>query len=148
VNSGEQVAIRPMRPDDYPAVRRLWERTGLPIRPTGRDAQAAVLGQLKQFPSTYLVAERQGRLVGVVLGTHDGRKGWINRLAVHPDHRRQGLARRLLAACERALHAQGIEIIAAFVERENAPSAALFERAGYVADVPVCYYRKRSRPDV
>jgi len=142
------IRVRPMRPDDYPAVRRLWERTGLPIKPTGRDSQAAVLGQLKQFSSTYLVAEQQGRLVGVVLGTHDGRKGWINHLAVHPDHRRQGLAQRLLAACEQALGAQGIEIIAALVERDNAHSAAFFERAGYAADVPVLYYRKRSRPDI
>ena len=137
-----------MRPDDYPPVRQLWQQTGLPIKPTGRDSRAAVLRQLQQFPGTYLVAEQQGRLVGVVLGTHDGRKGWINHLAVHPDHRRQGLAQRLLAACEQALHAQGIEIIAAFVEKDNASSAAFFERAGYAADVPVLYYRKRSRPDI
>jgi len=148
VNASAQVTIRPMRPDDYPAVRRLWERTGLPIKLAGRDSQVAVLRQLQQFPSTYLVAEQQGRLVGVVLGTHDGRKAWINRLAMHPDYRRQGLAQRLLAACEQAWHAQGIEIIAALVEKDNASSAAFFERAGYVADVPVLYYRKRARPDI
>lgn len=142
------IRVRPMRPDDYPAVRRLWERTGLPIKPTGRDSRAAVLKQLQHSFSTYLVAEQQGRLVGAALGTHDGRKGWINHLAVHPDHRRQGLAQRLLAACEQALHAQGIEIIAALVERDNASSAAFFERAGYAADVPVFYYRKRARPDI
>ncbi len=137
-----------MRPADYAAVRQLWQQTGLPIKPTGRDSQAAVLRQLEQFPSTYLVAEQHGQLVGVVLGTHDGRKGWINHLAVHPDHRRQGLAQRLLAACEQALHAQGIEIIAALVEKDNASSAAFFERAGYAADVPIFYYRKRTRPDI
>ena len=107
-----------------------------------------MLKQLQHSFSTYLVAEQQGRLVGVVLGTHDGRKGWINHLAVHPDYRRQGLAQRLLAACEQALHAQGIEIIAALVERDNASSAAFFERAGYAADVPIFYYRKRARPDI
>jgi len=142
------ILIRPMRAEDYPSVRQLWQETSLPVRPSGRDSHAALLKQLKQFPSTYLVAERQGRLVGVVLGTHDGRKGWINRLAVRPEYQRQGLGQRLLAACERALYTQGIEIIAAFVERGNAPSAAFFERAGYVADVPVFYYRKRARPDV
>jgi ribosomal protein S18 acetylase RimI-like enzyme len=137
-----------MRPEDYPAVRDLWQQAGLFFRPGGRDAEGAVLWQLQHFPKTYLVAERDGRLLGVVLGTHDGRKGWINRLAVHPDYRRRGLGRRLLHVCERALNAEGIEIIAALVERDNDESAAFFARAGYAADVPVHYFRKPSRSNV
>ena len=78
----------------------------------------------------------------------DHRKGWINHLAVHPDHRRRGLGLRLLRACEMALEQCGIEIIAAFVEEGNSPSVALFERGGYLADVPVHYYRKLGRPDI
>lgn len=140
--------IRPMRAADYPAVRAVWDAAGLSIRPRGRDTQPAIRAQLQHFPDTYLVAECDGRIVGTVLGTHDQRKGWINRLAVHPDHQRRGVARRLLAACEQALHAHGIEIIAALVEGDNAASAAFFRANGYELYGPVHYFRKRLRPDI
>jgi len=104
--------------------------------------------QLQFYPTTYLGAESSGRLVGVVMGTHDRRKGWINRVAVHPDWQRQGVGRLLMQACEAALHAAGMEIISALIEQGNEGSRRLFERCGYVDDVPVHYYRKRRRPDI
>ena len=89
-----------------------------------------------------------GRIVGVVLGSHDHRKGWINRLAVLPEYRRRGMASVLMSACEAAIGAHGIEIVAALVESDNEASHAFFERLSYRADVPVRYYRKLSRPDI
>lgn len=142
------VVIRPLRADDYEAIRDLWQAAGLEVRPAGRDARQAYLAQLERFPSTYLGAEKDGRLVGVVLGTHDLRRGWINRLAVHPAHQHQGVARTLLEACERALRECGIGIHCALVEHGNEASKSTFERCGYTEFAPVHYYRKRDRPDV
>lgn len=139
----QEITFRPIRPDDYPAIVALWEAADLPTRPHGRDAREAFLRQLEHYPTTYLLAETDGRVVGAILGTHDQRKGWINRLAVHPDYRRRGLALRLVEVCEKALHELGIGIIAALVERENSESAEFFRSAGYVTDVPVHYFRKR-----
>ena len=142
------ITIRPIRADDYAEIVSVWHAAGLSTRPAGRDAEGAFRRQLPHFESTYLVAEDTGRIVGVVLGTHDQRKGWINRLAVHPDYRRQGIARRLIAACEEALHAQGIEIVVALVESDNVTSAAAFRAIGYSDDIPVRYFRKLRRPGV
>lgn len=142
------IAIRPIRADEFSTVREVWEAAGLSTRPTGRDAEPEFLKQLKHFPTTYLLAGHDGRVVGVILGTHDQRKGWINRLAVRPEYRRQGVGRRLIEACEQALFAEGIGIIAALVEKGNAASAKFFADAGYVTDVPVHYFRKRTRPDI
>ena len=86
--------------------------------------------------------------VGVVLGSHDERKGWINRLAVMPEYRRRGIALSLADACDAAIRADGIEIVAALVEVNNDSSAALLEKLGYAADIPVTYYRKRAHPEV
>ena len=88
------------------------------------------------------MAENAGKVVGVVLGTHDFRKGWLNRLAVRPDRRRRGIGLGLLHACERALHAQGIVITAALTERTNTASANLLAKAGYSDELPVRYFRK------
>ena len=140
--------IRRMVAADYDVVVRLWIECGLPVRPTGRDARGPFLKQLRAFATTYLVAELDDTAVGTVLGTHDGRKGWINRLAVHPEHRGRGIARRLLEACEEALGALGIEIFAAMVETHNELPIPVLERCGYLRDVPVYYFRKRLRDDI
>jgi ribosomal protein S18 acetylase RimI-like enzyme len=134
--------------DDYDAVRELWELAGLPIRPGGRDSRAQFAAQLAGGTQTVIGARTGDRLVGVVMTTHDGRKGWINRLAVHPDYRRHGLGRRLIGEAERVLQRQGMRIIAALIEDGNDASLALFQQAGY-SDYPgIHYLTKRENHDI
>lgn len=142
------ITIRPIKPEDYDEICALWNAAGLGVRPNGRDSRPEFLKQLARFPESYLIAARGRHLVGVVFGTHDLRRGWINRLAVHPDFRRQGIATRLIEACERALYAAGIGITVSLIEEENAASAGLFAHAGYQAQIPVRYFYKRARPDI
>ncbi len=142
------ISIAPLGPEHYDEALRVWEAAGLPAKLTGRESRSAFVAQLDCFPTTYLGAWADGRLVGLVMGTHDQRKGWINRLAVDPKWQRRGVGQRLVAACEAALAEGGIEIIAALIEHGNEPSRRLFEACGYVADVPVHYYRKRFRADI
>ncbi len=144
----ERLTIRGIVPADYDAIVQLWRDSDLSVRLRGRDAREPFLQQLRHFPTTYLLAELDGVIVGTVLGTHDGRKGWINRLAVHPDRRRRGIAQQLISSCEKALARQGIEIFAALTETDNEVSTRVLERAGYVRDVPVHYLRKRLRDDI
>ena len=134
--------IRPARDADYPDILALWAAAGLPVKPEGRDAPAAFAKQRAYFSTSYLVGERDGRVVGVVLGTHDLRKGWINRLAVHPGARGRGLGQALLNACEGALRAEGLEVIAGTVLPDNAASRAFFEAAGWDAQ-PLVYCSRR-----
>ena len=146
-DSASPPSIRRVTPADYDGIVALWSAAGLSVRKDGRESEGAFLRQVEQFPDLYLAAADGDRIVGVVFGTHDGRKGWINRLAVLPEYRRKGVAVALVTACDAAIRACGIEIIAALIEPENKASIALFEGVGYRADVPVIYYRKLSRPD-
>jgi ribosomal protein S18 acetylase RimI-like enzyme len=127
----------------------LWQRAGLTtIRPSGRDAPEAFAREIESGSATVLGAEdADGTLVGVVVATHDGRKGWINRLATDPDRRREGLGLKLVEAAERALDEQGIRVIAALVEDDNDASLAFFQAAGYTLHPGVQYLSKRAAPD-
>jgi ribosomal protein S18 acetylase RimI-like enzyme len=94
----------------------------------------------------FLVAVAERKVVGVVLGTHDGRKGWINRLAVAKAFRRQNIASKLVAAVETRLKALNIDVTACLIEPENAVSKSFFYKMGYTK-VPVEYFSKRQSPD-
>lgn len=144
--------IRPLGIDDYDAVLDLWRRSGLSsLRLQGRDSREGFTHQLETRAAVHgdrrlqavLGLEVGSQLIGVVIATHDGRKGWINRLAIDPDYRRQGHAKHLIAAAEEALTAQGIHVIAALIERGNESSLALFQQAGYQMHNDVYYLSKR-----
>ena len=140
--------VRTAEAEDYDAIAAVWLAAGLPAKLRGRDGREAFIEQLGCFPTSYLVAEIDDRVVGVVLGTHDRRKGWINRLAVPPESRRRGIAARLITSCEDALRAEGIEIIAVLIEEGNEASIRAFGHAGYRNDVPARYFRKRFRESI
>ena len=135
--------IRNARVDDYDSIIGLWQCAGLPYEPEGRDSREAVTRQIQRSGRLIFVAETEdGVLIGIVLGSHDGRKGLINRLAVDLAYRRRGIAQRLVRAAEEALKAEGIRVIGAQVEERNAPSMALFKRLGYVERRDIIYFRK------
>jgi len=141
--------IRRLGLDDYDELLVLWQRAGLhSLKPRGRDSRASLTRQLASTVQTILGLEMDGQLIGAVVVTHDSRKGWINRLAVDPDHRRRGHGARLIAAAEEALREQGIHVIAALVESDNPASLALFQRVGYVEiDPGIHYLTKRDSDD-
>lgn len=53
----------------------LWRRAGLDnIIKLGRDSRESVQKQLSLENCVFLVAEMDKRIIGVVIGSHDGRK--------------------------------------------------------------------------
>ena len=141
-------AIRELRIEDYDQLIKLWNEAGLPSRPFGRDTRKAIENQLRLRTAIYLIVEIEGRIVGSVLGTHDGRKGWINRLAVLPELQHRGIARQLVREVEKRLAACDIHIVACLIESWNGASLEVFKRLGYEPLEGMHYLRKRDRSDV
>ncbi|MGE5340658.1 MAG: GNAT family N-acetyltransferase [Candidatus Omnitrophota bacterium] len=141
------VKIRRFTMDDYDAVIELWLMCGLPAKPMGRDSKERIEAELNKKIAHFLIAELNERIIGTVLATHDGRKGWINRLSVHPEYQRQGLAHRLLNEAETILHHLGIEIIACLIENDNPNSMNFFQKFGYIKHNDITYFSKRKNPD-
>ncbi len=127
----------------YAEILDLWRRAGLHIRPEGRDSPEAFARQMASGVQTPLGLRAGEQLVAVALATHDSRKGWINRLAVDPHYRRQGLALRLIRLCEEHFQALGIDIWAALIEDWNEASLALFRKAGYALAEDITYASRR-----
>jgi ribosomal protein S18 acetylase RimI-like enzyme len=135
--------IRHLTAADYEAVLALWQRAELPsIRPEGRDSREAFARQLSRG-QIVLGLENADELIGCVVVTHDTRKGWINRLAIDPNHRRKGYGLQLIRAAEDAFRNLGLVVHAALIEDWNDVSLALFQKAGYSIHRDVLYVSRR-----
>jgi ribosomal protein S18 acetylase RimI-like enzyme len=133
--------------DDHAAILALWQRAGLhSIRPEGRDSRSEFEKQFAGGQIAIGLVEND-QLIGVVIATHDTRKGWINRLAIDPDYRHKGYGEQLVNAAEDVLHEAGMHLIAAFIEEGNTASLSLFEKLGYAVHQDIYYVSKRDSTD-
>src|SRR5262245_14922321 len=98
-------SIRPCRLEEVEAVLELWRQAE--ATPSVTDNAEELRRVMAGNCGDVLVAEADGRLVGSVIGVFDGWRGNIYRLAVHPGHRRRGVARTLVAEVEKRLSARG-----------------------------------------
>lgn len=145
-----RLRIEAFRIGDYDRVMDLWAAGGLPLKPRGRDSRESIAKQIGLANVRFLVARdgEGGPVVGTVLATHDGRKGWINRLAIDTALRRRGIGARLVRAAEDWLASEGMDILACLIEDGNAVSMSVFEALGYKKHPEIIYFAKRKHPGV
>jgi ribosomal protein S18 acetylase RimI-like enzyme len=124
--------IRPYDPGDRAGLIALWAACDL-LRPWN-DPNRDVDRKLSQDPGGLLVLEVGSLLVGAVMTGFDGHRGWINYLAVHPHHRRQGYGERLVEAAESYLDQLGCPKVNLQIRRSNHHVIAFYERLGYSVD--------------
>lgn len=134
--------IEPLNIADYDKLTALWRRCGLPFDKTDRDSRSSIENQVFDDRVEIFVLKEDNDLIGSVIASSDGRKGWINRLAVDPDFRGRRLAALLLERAEAALAEMGVSVIAALIEDENTPSMAAFRHSDYQPWQHIVYFRK------
>ena len=135
-----QMELRPARADDVPAVLALWRAAGLV--PSTTDDADSVSGLIARDVEALLVAEIDGEIVGSICGTWDGWRGNFYRLAVHPGHRRKGIALKLVARAERRIAALGARRISSIVVDGDDHAVAFWRAAGYERDDRVARFVK------
>ncbi len=100
--------IRLMQPEDYSEVYELWLRIhGFGIRSID-DSKENILRFLRRNPTTTIVAETDGTIVGTLLCGHDGRRGCFYHVCVDEAYRNHGYATRMAEMALDALKEEGI----------------------------------------
>ena len=136
--------IRPFTVADELAVVELWQHCGL-IRPWN-DPYKDIKRKLTTEPELFVVGEIGGKIVASVMAGFDGHRGWVNYLAVSPDHRKAGLGRMLMRHVEAALEARGCPKLNLQVRSTNQEAVEFYRRIGYSTD-EVVSLGKRLIPD-
>jgi ribosomal protein S18 acetylase RimI-like enzyme len=139
--------IRPLKPHDLDQLYKLWQDSGLPCRPRGRDSRDRLTRHLGGTKIGGWGVFESNLLVAGCLTAHDGRKGYIERLATLPDYRHRGFAGQVVIASRQSLLESGALVIAALIEQDNTASRKLFEANGFIHSSTLCYYSFRETSD-
>jgi ribosomal protein S18 acetylase RimI-like enzyme len=121
--------IRDFTEADFAATTALWTQCGL--HPSSTETPASLAGVARLNPGLFLLGFEGGNLVATVLASWEGRRGWINRLAVAPSHRGRGLGREMLALAETRLAARGCHKVNLHVAPDNAGVQDYYEKCGF-----------------
>lgn len=136
------IGIRAMNIDDYDEIYDLWINTpGMGLNSTD-DSREGIKRYLMRNPTSSFVAEDDGKIVGVIMSGHDGRRGYIHHTAVLPEYRRQGIAKKLVESAMNALEQDGINKVALVVFERNKTGNAFWENIGFVSRDDLVYRNK------
>ena len=126
------LTIRPFRPEDEEAVIRLWQDCDL-LR-AYNDPHRDIERKLAVQPDLFLVGLLNNKIVAGVMAGYEGHRGWLNYLAVAPDHRRHGFGSQLVAEAERRLRELGCPKINLQVRQSNVLAMEFYRCVGFAVD--------------
>ncbi len=135
------IEYRLMTMADYEQAYDLWILCGNGLNDKD-DSPEGIDKYLKRNPSTSFVATCDGKVVGVILCGHDGRRGIIQHACVSPDYRRLGIGNKLVELALEALKEEGINKVLLVAFKKNEGGNAFWEAQGFTLREDLNYRNK------
>ncbi len=124
------IQISPFIIEFYDDVLALWKQCeGIGL--SGADSRESIQFYLDRNPGMSFIARADGQVVGAALAGHDGRRGYIHHLAVHPEYRHRGIGRMLADRCMARLAEAGIQKCHLFIYNTNTDGIAFWKAIGW-----------------
>ena len=137
--------IRPFEIENQTAVIELWRVCALVV--PWNDPVKDIARKMKVDADLFLVGESDGEIVATVMGGYEGHRGWINYLAVSPQHQRKGYGRKIMEFVEQRIQLKGCPKINLQIRGTNSQAAAFYQAIGYDIE-NVIGLGKRLEPDI
>ena len=132
--------LRVMTIDDYDQVYALWKTNkGCGIRSVD-DSREGIRRFLKRNPSTSVVAEEDGKIVGAILCGHDGRRGCLYHVCVDPAYRMRGIGKSMVVFAMEALKKEEINKVSLIAFTKNDIGNAFWKEIGWTKRQDLNYY--------
>lgn len=132
--------VRTMTIEDYEGVHALWMTIkGFAIRSID-DSKVGVERFLKRNPTTSVVAEEDGQIVGAILCGHDGRRGCLYHVCVKEDHRMRGIGKAMVVHCMEKLKEEQISKVSLIAFTVNDIGNAFWKCIGWTKREDLNYY--------
>jgi ribosomal protein S18 acetylase RimI-like enzyme len=127
-----EIIIRPFATCDRVSVVQLWNDCGLVV--PWNNPEYDIERKLKAQPELFLIAYSADIIIATIMAGYDGHRGCINYLAVHPQHRRSGIGKQMVAEAENRLRAKGCPKINLQVRSTNKELIQFYKSIGFQKD--------------
>ena len=124
---------------DYEKVYELW----MSCKNMGfndiDDSKEGISRFLERNPNTSFVAIENDELLGIILGGHDGRRGYIYHMSVAEKYRKKGIGSALVKKCLESFKNEKISKVALLVFKYNETGNTFWEKQGFILREDVNY---------
>src|SRR3989344_8179012 len=117
--------FRPIKLSDYPNLIYFWKNHYF-VNELDDYERFKIF--LDKNPNLSILAEEKDNIVGTALGSFDGRRGYIQKLVVDKNYRKQGIGQKLIEKVTKKLQSLGALYIPVSCEMEN---VSFFEKSGF-----------------
>lgn len=132
--------IRVMTIEDYDKVYALWTKIrGFGLRSVD-DSKEGIERFLERNPTTSVVAEEEGKIVGAILCGHDGRRGCLYHVCVDEKYRMRGIGKSMVVYAMEALKKEKISKVSLIAFTKNDIGNAFWNEIGWTKRQDLNYY--------
>ena len=116
--------------ENYENVVQLWKKTDLTI--TSSDSREEIKRMLEWNPEFLLITKIDEKVIGVVMGGFDGRRGYVHHLAIDPKYQKKGFGRLLIDELMKRFREKKIHKVHLFIEKRNKGVISFYQKLGWV----------------
>jgi ribosomal protein S18 acetylase RimI-like enzyme len=113
----------------YHEVVELWKRAGIGIGSS--DTKDEVATVFARNPDLFLIGKKNRKIIAAVIGTFDGRRGYIHHLAVDPDYQNKGYGKIIMDEIIELFRDKKVHKIHLFIQKTNKQVVDFYNKLGW-----------------
>ena len=113
----------------YQKVVELWKKAGIEVGSS--DTKEEIAGVLNRNPDLFLIGKEDGKIVAVVIGAFDGRRGYVHHLAVDIDYQKRGYGKIIMDELIERFRKKKVHKIHLFIEKTNPKVVDFYHNLGW-----------------
>ncbi len=113
----------------YEEIVTLWRKAGINVGSS--DTLEEIDKILRRNPGLFLIGKIDNKVISVVIGGFDGRRGYVHHLAVDPDYQKKGYGRKIMDELIEKFRKIGVHKIHLFIEKYNKEVVDFYKNLGW-----------------
>ncbi len=124
-----KMKIEQFKLEHYDEIVELWRKAGIEL--VSSDSIDEVTRVFNRNPELFLIGKAQGKIIAVVIGAFDGRRGYVHHLAVDPHYQKIGFGKTIMDALIEQFRKMNIHKVHLFIEKSNRSVVEFYINLGW-----------------
>jgi len=113
----------------YHEIIDLWKRSGIEL--SSSDTRDEIARILKRNPDLFLIGKENEKVIAVVMGAFDGRRGYVHHLAIDPDYQKKKYGKMMMDELIEKFHVKKTHKVHLFIENYNKEVVNFYRKLGW-----------------